>query len=128
MFIKRRLSELMASGRLNDGVGQDGSHQMSIKEAIADGFLTPESMVKIDEKTGKVSLVNETVLMTTKSSLDGVVKIETSLVEQPPPTDQVPQVHKKKIKKKKAPDDEDEWVPGQTPGHATKLWLRSRKK
>ena len=45
---------------------------------------------------GKVSLVdeNETVhsLMTTKSSLDWVAGIETSLAEQPPPTDQVPQV------------------------------------
>ncbi len=56
------LRELLDAGRVTQAsavfVSPDGE-EMSLKDALTEGFITPESMIRVDPKTAKISAVDE---------------------------------------------------------------------
>ena len=100
MFIEEKmpLQEILNSGKC---AMQDakflapGGQTMSIKDALANGFLTADSVVKVDPRTGFISVAEDEgivrVLVATKSSLDWVEGIEASAasLESPCTDDQI---------------------------------------
>ena len=80
------LKNLMESGRVNtqDGVFLTPDGQtIPLKEAMTNGYVTPDSVVKVDPKTGQVSSVDDSdiirALINTKKNIDWVGNIEKAV-------------------------------------------------
>ena len=97
VFIEEKMpvQVLLDSGKVSATKGifvsPDG-HEMSLKEALANGFLTPASMVKVDPKTGHVKIVDDgadivRALMETKKNMDWLTGIETTVASQARPSE-----------------------------------------
>ena len=97
VYIEEKLpiQELLDSGKVSASKGifvaPDGQ-QMSLKEALSNGYLTPASLVKVDHKTGHVTIADDGVdivraLMDTKKSIDWLTGVETGVASQPKPSE-----------------------------------------
>ncbi len=78
-------------------VTPDGQ-QMSLKEALANGFLTPDSIIKVDPKTGNVTIGDGSAdmlkaLIDTKKNLDWIAGVETSVAQQGKPNEHLQQLN-----------------------------------
>lgn len=94
-FIKEKctLAELINGAKLNTAKAQfdaPNGQQMSLKESLANGFLTLNSLVQLEPQTGHVVLAGDgdivKALIDTKGNLDWVGEVETSLAQQMAPS------------------------------------------
>ena len=90
---KSTLADLINSAKLNIAkVSFDAPNgeQMTLKESLANGFLTLNSVVQVDPTTGHVVLASDgdivRSLIDTKGSLDWVGEVETSLAKLTTPS------------------------------------------
>ena len=94
-FIREKctLADLINGAKLNTAKAlfdaPDGQ-EMSLKESLANGFLTLNSVVQMDPQTGHVTLAGDgdivKALIDTKNNLDWVGEVETSLAQQTAPS------------------------------------------
>ena len=96
---KATLKDMISSGKVTSQnatfVTPDGQ-TMSLKEALANGFLTADSIVKLDPKTGHITAADSNdmlkTLVNTKKKLDWLEGIEASLASQGRPSEDVNEV------------------------------------
>lgn len=96
-FIEEKMpvQELLDAGKISASKAvfesPDGEN-MSLKEALANGFLTPASMVKVDPKTGHVKSTDDgtdivRALIETKKNMDWLTGVETTVGSQERPSE-----------------------------------------
>lgn len=85
---KKVLKDLIKNGKIDSSAAMfttPNGDNIPLRKALAEGYLSPESLVKVDNKTGFISLVNDgsraaaEALMETKKKLDWVASIEDTL-------------------------------------------------
>ena len=93
---KASIQEMIGAGKVTSQnatfVTPDGQ-TMSLKKALANGFLTADSTVKIDPETGRIMLAEDgdmlQALMSTKKQLDWLEGVETTLGTQGRPSEEL---------------------------------------
>ncbi|KAL5005910.1 hypothetical protein ScPMuIL_017068 [Solemya velum] len=91
------------------------NHKMSIRDALANGFLTMNSKVKLDPKTGNVILGSDEgtvrALVDVKEESDWLTAVETKLSAQKKPNERLPLLKKQQQETEQIKDELEEHEP-----------------